>query len=75
MDARPVVLVAPVGQDISVAIREQSAHTDLTLLGINRVEATGAPAYAEHLNGMVDAIRTVMLVHSGDEEELLDSGA
>lgn len=75
VNAEPIVLVAPVRQDISVTIREQSAHTDLTLLGINRVGAAAAPAYAYRLNGMVSAIGTVVLIHSADEEELLESGA
>jgi amino acid transporter len=73
--AEPIVLVAPEGQDIAVIIRDQSSDSDLTLLGINRVDADGAPTYAERLNDIVGAIGTVMMVHSGDDEELLESGA
>lgn len=73
--AEPVVLVTPRDQDIAVTIRAQSRDTDLTLLGINRVDAEQAPAYAERLEGLISAIGTVMMVHSGEEEELLDSEA
>jgi amino acid transporter len=73
--AEAVVLVSPKQRDISITVREQSRHTDLTILGINRVDAEGAAGYAQRLDGMVKAIGTVILVHSGDEDELLDPGA
>ena len=44
--AEAVVLVSPEGRDIAITIHEQSRHTDLTILGINRVDAESAAGYA-----------------------------
>ncbi|MCP4211114.1 MAG: amino acid permease [Halieaceae bacterium] len=71
VDAEPLVVVTPETLPIAKTVREYSRNTDLTLLGINRVEADAADAYAQRLNGMVSAIGTVLMVHSAYEEEIL----
>lgn len=71
--AEPLVLVLPESTSIVHALREQGRKTDLTILGMNRPEEDEAERYSQRLAELADAIGTVLLVHSADEEELLDT--
>jgi len=43
----------------------------LTLLGMNRPEAEDRAGYGNQLNGWLSAVGTVLLIHSGQTEDLL----
>lgn len=69
----PVVLVSPDDRPIAAAFQAQSRKTDLTILGMNRPPAGESELYGQRMAELADAIGTVLLVHSADEEELLDT--
>lgn len=69
----PLVLVLPEDMPIAQALQKQSGRTDLTILGMNRPEEDESEVYGQRLAGLADAIGTVLLIHSADAEELLDT--
>ncbi len=69
----PLVLVLPEDVPIAQALQKQSGKTDLTILGMNRPDDDESEVYSQRLAELADAIGTVLLVHSADEEELLDT--
>lgn len=69
----PLVLVLPEDVPIAQALQKQSGKTDLTILGMNRPDDNESEVYAQRLASLADAIGTVLLVHSADAEELLDT--
>ena len=69
----PLVLVLPEDVSITQALQKQSGKTDLTILGMNRPDDDESEVYAQRLASLADAIGTVLLVHSADAEELLDT--
>lgn len=69
----PLVLVLPEDVSITQALQNQSGKTDLTILGMNRPDDDESEVYAQRLASLADAIGTVLLVHSADAEELLDT--
>jgi amino acid transporter len=73
LSAEPVVIVAPAAQPFAQTVAEWGRETDLTFLGMNRPPQEEQAAYAEQLNILISNLGSVMLVHSGMEEELLES--
>jgi len=71
VQATAIAVVAPSGQSFPRTVADWSANTDLSLLGMSRPPAAERSAYAERLNQMIDAVGTVLLVHSASEEKLL----
>lgn len=69
----PLVLVLPEDVSIAQALQKQSGKTDLTILGMNRPDDDESAVYSQRLAELADAIGTVLLVHSADAEELLDT--
>ena len=70
--AEPVVIVPPQGEPFPETVKTWSAQTDLTLLGMNRPPAEERSAYGRQLNDWISPVGTVLLVHSGQEERLLN---
>lgn len=68
----PLVLVLPEDQPIAQTLAEESAATDLTILGMYKPTEDEVESYSRRLNELADVIGTVLFVHSGDEEELLE---
>ncbi|OZC03643.1 amino acid permease [Rubricoccus marinus] len=56
-------------RDFVDILREESRETDLTILGMQRPDASGAEAYGEGLQELVDAAGTTLLVHNGEPQE------
>ena len=50
-------------------VREHSRDADLTVLGMQRPDAAGAPDYGEDLDALVQAAGTTLLVHNGAPSE------
>ncbi len=70
--AEPVVIVPPQDEPFNKTVETWSAQTDLTLLGMNQPATEDRGSYGRQLNDRVRAVGTVLLVHSGQEEELLE---
>ncbi|MXY95100.1 MAG: amino acid permease [Caldilineaceae bacterium SB0670_bin_27] len=71
VNAEPVVVVPPQGERFPDTVKTWSRETDLTLLGMNRPEADERESYGNQLNGWLSAVGTVLLIHSGQTEDLL----
>ena len=71
VNAEPVVVVPPQGERFPDTVKTWSRETDLTLLGMNRPEADERERYGNQLNGWLSAVGTVLLIHSGQTEDLL----
>ena len=71
VEAEPVVVVPPEGEPFPETVKTWSRETDLTLLGMNRPEAEDRAGYGNQLNGWLSAVGTVLLIHSGQTEDLL----
>lgn len=71
--AEPVIVVRPEGKGFGQIITEESGLTDLTILGMSRPNEAEREAYANRLHRLVTNIGSVLLVHSGFEEEILDT--
>lgn len=70
--AKPEVLVkSSPDQRISSMIRERQSDADLTLLGMKVPREEEIQGYSEYLNELVEAIGTVLLVRSAQEEDVL----
>ena len=69
----PLVLVQSDDIPIAQALQKQSGRTDLTILGMNRPDEDESGVYGQRLASLADAIGTVLLVHSANDEELLDT--
>lgn len=69
----PVVLVLPDDTPITQAFHNQSRQTDLTILGMNRPNEEESELYGQRMAELSDVIGTVLLVHSADAEELLET--
>ncbi len=70
--AEPIAVVVPQGQPFPETVRVWSRDTDLTLLGMNRPDADAREQYGSQLNDWISAVGTVLLIHSGQTEELLE---
>ena len=70
--AEPVAVVVPQGQPFPETVRIWSRDTDLTLLGMNRPDAAAREEYGSQLNDWISAVGTVLLIHSGQSEDLLE---
>lgn len=71
VQATAIAVVAPEGHSFQRTVAEWSANSDLSLLGMSRPPAAERIAYAQRLNQLIDAVGTVLLVHSASEEKLL----
>ncbi len=71
VNAEPVVIVPPQGERFPDTVKTWSRETDLTLLGMNRPEEEERASYGNQLNGWLSAVGTVLLIHSGQTEDLL----
>ena len=72
VNAEPVVIVPPQDEPFPETVKTWSTQTDLTLLGMNRPEAEDRARYGNQLNDWVNAVGTVLLIHSGQTEDLLE---
>ena len=70
VNAEPVVVVPPRGERFPDTVKTWSRDTDLTLLGMNRPEAEDRASYGNQLNGWLSSVGTVLLIHSGQTEDL-----
>ncbi len=75
VDASPEVLVKQNPDDkISPIIRAYSRQADLTLLGMKVPELHELETYGEYMDEMLEAIGTVLLVRSAQQEGVLETG-
>ena len=72
--AEPVAVVVPQGQPFPETMKIWSKDSDLTLLGRNRPDADSREQYGGQLNDWISEVGTVLLIHSGQTENLLDPG-
>ena len=72
VNAEPVVIVPPQDEPFPETVQTWSRQTDLTLLGMNRPDAEDRARYGNQLNDWVNAVGTVLLIHSGQTEDLLE---
>ena len=70
--AEPVIVVPPQDEPFPETVKSWSRQTDLTLLGMNRPEPEERERYGNQLNDWISAVGTVLLIHSGQTEDLLE---
>ena len=70
--AEPVIVVPPQDEPFPETVKTWSRQTDLTLLGMNRPEPEERERYGNQLNDWISAVGTVLLIHSGQTEDLLE---
>lgn len=70
--AEPVVVVTAQDESFRETVETWSAQADLTLLGLHRPAAEDQDTYGHQLNDWVAAVGTVLLVHSGQAEPILE---
>ena len=73
VNAEPVVIVPPQDEPFPETVKTWSAQTDLTLLGMNRPDAEDRARYGNQLNDWLSAVGTVLLIHNGQTEDLLET--
>ncbi len=57
-------------RDFIDILREESRTADLTVLGMQRPDASGAETYGDGLQALVEAAGTTLLVHNGEPDEM-----
>ena len=73
VNAEPVVVVPPQDEPFPETVKAWSTETDLTLLGMNRPDAEDRARYGNQLNDWISTVGTVLLIHSGQTEDLLET--
>lgn len=74
VDAEPVVLVREYpGQPFSEVLKKAGVDTDLVLMGLRAPEEDEDDEYQNLVNRMVSGAGTVLLVRSGEMEDILDT--
>ena len=73
VNAEPVVIVPPQDEPFPETVKTWSTQTDLTLLGMNRPDAEDRARYGNQLNDWLSAVGTVLLIHNGQTEDLLET--
>ena len=67
------MIVPPQDEPFPETVKTWSAQTDLTLLGMNRPDAEDRARYGNQLNDWLSAVGTVLLIHNGQTEDLLET--
>ncbi len=72
VNAEPVVIVPERDQPFPETMKIWSRQTDLTLLGMNKPESDDRERYGNQMNDWISTVGTVLLIHSGQTEDLLE---
>jgi len=74
VDAEPMILVnAAADESIAQIIKDNSIHTDLTILGMGLPQEGEEALYAERLEELVQTVGSVLLVRNAESDDILNT--